>query len=182
MIKKCFVAFLLGLTAILLLSSCSLGGENIFSRFNDDDEEVALENFKKILTAIEENDSQVLKELFAKTTSFEVADLSESINKLMDFVEGKVTSIDDWGGPATYGGINEDGSGRVWKDIESTFDVETTEGKYRFAVQLYTNDTANKDNVGVHSIYVIKAEDDPDSECAYGGDGKWTPGINFNMH
>ena len=52
---------------------------------------------------------------------------------------------------------------------------------YRIAIQSFTVDTANPNNVGIWSLYIIKAEDDEDPYSAYRGDGKYTPGIHINI-
>ena len=41
-------------------------------------------------------------------------------------------------------------------------------------------DTADADNVGIRSLYIIRLADDTDPQFAYRGDEKYTPGININ--
>lgn len=62
----------------------------------------------------------------------------------------------------------------------ATYDVETTQDKYRFAMEYMLLDTADADNVGIRSLYIIRLADDTDPQFAYRGDEKYTPGININ--
>lgn len=57
--------------------------------------------------------------------------------------------------------MNADGTGRYWKCLYATYDVETTQDQYRFAMEFMLQDTADADNVGIRSLYVIRLADDP---------------------
>ena len=65
--------------------------------------------------------------------------------------------------------------------MDSTYDVKTTKSEYRITIQYVVKDTANNDNVGIHSLYIIKTAEDITSQSAYWGDGKHTPGINIGI-
>ena len=54
--------------------------------------------------------------------------------------------------------------------------------QYRFAMEFMLQDTADADNVGIRSLYVIRLADDPNPQRAYRGDGENTPGININKN
>lgn len=43
----------------------------------------------------------------------------------------------------------------------------------------FLKDSADANNIGVYSLYVVRAEDS-DIRFAYWGDGNWTPGINID--
>ena len=76
--------------------------------------------------------------------------------------------------------MKADGTGRYWKCLYATYDVETTQDQYRFAMEFMLQDTADADNVGIRSLYVIRLADDPNPQRAYRGDGEDTPGINIH--
>jgi len=133
----------------------------------------------KVLEAIKNKDNVELKALFSQKAIAQAEEFGQSIDDLIDYFQGDFVSYNDWGGPGSFDGLNDDGTGRNWKRIDSTYDVETSEQKYRFAIQEFVQDIADKNNVGVWSLYIIKMED-TDSQFAYWGDGKNTPGINFN--
>ena len=173
---------------LLFLTACSTGGQ-IMSKFpenenlsknlpSDNDRSIANTQFEQIVNACETQDRNALKALFSKKAISETPDIDESIVGLFNFFQGEVLSYDDWGGPGTYAGKNDDGSGRNWKKLRSSYDLETSKQKFRFAIETFVLDTANPENVGVSSLYIIKAEDS-DLAFAYKGDGKWTTGINI---
>ena len=54
--------------------------------------------------------------------------------------------------------------------------------QHRFAMEFMLQDTADADNVGIRSLYVIRLADDPNPQRAYRGDGENTPGININKN
>ena len=97
---------------------------------------------------------------------------------LFDYYRGEFVSYDDWGGPGVEQSVD---NGRKKKEMYSTYDIKTSEQMYRIAIQSFTVDTANPNNVGIWSLYIIKAEDDEDPYSAYRGDGKYTPGIHINI-
>lgn len=179
--KKFLFVALISLTITLLLSSCSLGESNLWNRFNDTDEKTANSRMDKVLEAIKNKDKDALKAMFSKKSITQAEEFDQSITNLFDYFQGDFVSYNNWGGPMSEGGINEDGSGRNWKRIDSTYDVKTSKNEYRFAIQEYIQDTADKNNVGVWSLYIIKMEDDIDPQFAYWGDGKDTPGINIGI-
>lgn len=147
-------------------------------RFFKSDREVANERFEQILDTISNQDEKALKKLFSQKAITDTDVFDKSVIKLFDFFQGKVVEYDDRGALGVDGGKNDDGTGRNWKSMQSTYDVETSEGEYRFAIKEYTMDTADRDNIGIYSLYIIKAEDS-DLEFAYWGGGKWVPGINI---
>ena len=156
----------------LLLSSCSLGGANSSKIFTDD-RSVANAHFEEILSAIKEQDGETLKSMFSKKALTEAVNIDQTIAELFQMMQGEVQSYDDWGGPTVDDSFED---GERWQSMLSYYDLTTDEQKYRFAIKIYTIDTANPDNVGISSMYVINAKDS-DLEYAYGGDGEWRPGI-----
>ena len=98
---------------------------------------------------------------------------------MFDYFHGTMASYNDWAGPNVIAGNNDDGTGRYWKRYYSTYDIETTQDKYRLAMEIIMTDTTDAGNVGIRSLYIIRFEDDTDQDCAYRGDGAYTPGINI---
>lgn len=133
---------------------------------------------EKVFAAIEAEDEEALKELFSENTVTADPDFDEKIHQLIEFIDGELVQYDDWGGPGEDAEYNAE---HTWLSKQHLFDVVTTEQEYRFAIKEYTIDSANPDNVGIYSLYVIQTEDDSYIEYAYGGDGKWTSGIHFNL-
>ena len=148
--------------------------------FGKSDREVANAYMDKVVEALQKGDKDALKAMFSKNAIEEAENFDESIDDLFDFFQGDFVSYNDWGALSVEEGKNDDGTGRNWKEISSTYDVVTNKQEYRFAIiKNFVIDTANPDNIGIHSLYVILAEN-TDRQRAYWGDAKDTPGINFN--
>ena len=157
---------------VLVLTSCSLRRNFLMK----DDSSVANNKFSELIDAIQTQDINTLKSLFSKNTLKEAENLDESIRHLFDYLQGELVSYNDWAGPGVTAKNDADG---YWKQYYSTYDLETTQDKYRLAMEIITVDTADADNVGIRSLYIIRFEDDTDQNCAYRGDGAYTPGINI---
>lgn len=188
--RKLAAVILISSVITLLLTSCSFGGSmfnNFFGnkdslgRYSHDDQADANAQMDKLLEAIKNKDSHTLKSMFSKNSILQVQEIDQSIDDLFEYFQGDFISYNDWSAINVEEGLNDDGTGRKWKALYSTYDVETSKQKYRIAIQDFIHDTADTNNVGIHSFYIIKFEDDTDPEIAYRGDDKYTPGINFNI-
>ena len=157
---------------VLVLTSCSLRRNFLMT----DDRAIANKQFEDLIDAAKMQDADALKALFSQNVLNEVENIEESIQKLFDYFEGEMVSYNDWAGPGVTAKNDADG---YWKQYYSTYDLETTQDKYRLAMEIITVDTADADNVGIRSLYIIRFEDDTDQNCAYRGDGAYTPGINI---
>ena len=130
-----------------------------------DDRAIANKQFEDLIDAAKMQDADALKALFSQNV----------LNEVENF-EGEMVSYNDWAGPGVTAKNDADG---YWKQYYSTYDLETTQDKYRLAMEIITVDTVDADNVGIRSLYIIRFEDDTDQNCAYRGDGAYTPGINI---
>ena len=170
---------LLLLAVTLLFTSCSYGGSRVRRDFfTSDDRGIANERFEQVIEAIQNQDSDALKSLFSENALNLAKDMDEAIYELFGYYQGELLSYNDWSALNVDYSKERDGSRR--KRLYSTYDVETSQGSYRFAMEFIPEDTADTGNVGIRSLYVIKLEDDTDPSIAYRGDGKYTPGININ--
>jgi len=172
------IAILLVVFGTILLSSCSLISGYTSSRLFSNDQEIANSQMDKVLNAIQNKDKDALKAMFSKNAVDKAENFDKNIDELFEFYQGNVISYDD---RSALGSGETMNYGERQKRLDSTYDVETTEGKYRFAIEDYIIDTANPENVGIYSLYIIKAED-TDEQMAYRGDEKYTPGININKY
>ena len=169
---------LLSLTALIrLLTSCSIGNSNMrkmfFARNNN---QIANEQLEALLEAIQSKNAQAVKELFSDNAWAESGNMEKSILVLFDYFQGELVSYKSWAGPSVHATKNH---GEYWKSYDCTYDFETTQDKYRLAMEIITVDTTDADNIGIRSLYIIRFEDDTDQNCAYRGDGEHTPGINI---
>ncbi len=174
--RKHVLVILITSIITLLLNSCSLGGSHMSRRLFNNDEDAANAQMDKILEALQNKDKDSLKALFSKNAIDADETFNEDIDDLFDFFQGDLISYNNWGGP----GVEEERyNDQRKKEFYSTYDVETSKQKYRFAVLDFTIDTANPGNVGIYSFYIVLA-DNTDEQVAYRGDGKYTPGINID--
>lgn len=164
-------------TLILLLKSCSIGNSNMRKMFfARNDTQIANEQLEALLEAIQSKNAQAVKELFSDNAWAESGNMEKSILVLFDYFQGELVSYKSWAGPSVHATKNH---GEYWKSYDCTYDFETTQDKYRLAMEIITVDTADTDNVGIQSLYIIRFEDDTRPNFAYWGDGEHTPGINI---
>ena len=75
-------------------------------------------------------------------------------------------------GPGTY----TSKSGDIFrKEIEASFNLETTVGFYKIALRMCVVDTADNDNVGLCYLYITETE--KDDSAVYWGDDDCELGI-----
>ena len=164
-------------TLILLLTSCSIGDSNMRKMFfARNDKQIANERFETLIDAIQTHNSEAVKAVFSNNALREVENIDSSIQELFGYFQGNLLSYKAWAGPSVHATKNH---GEYWKSYDCTYDFETTQDKYRLAMEIITVDTADTDNVGIQSLYIIRFEDDTRPNFAYWGDGEHTPGINI---
>ena len=144
-----------------------------FARNNN---QIANEQLEALLEAIQSKNAQAVKELFSDNAWAESGNMEKSILVLFDYFQGELVSYKNWAGPSVHATKNH---GEYWKSYDCTYDFETTQDKYRLAMEIITVDTPDADTIGIRSLYIIRFEDDTDQNCAYWGDGEHTPGINI---
>lgn len=165
------------ITLMLLLTSCSMGDSNMRKMFfARNDKQIANEQLEALLEAIQSKNAQAVKELFSDNAWAESGNMEKSILVLFDYFQGELVSYKSWAGPSVHATKNH---GEYWKSYDCTYDFETTQDKYRLAMEIITVDTADADNIGIRSLYIIRFEDDTRPNFAYWGDGEHTPGINI---
>ena len=169
------LALLLAIIVVAILSSCSLGGGRMFS--NDD--KIIDDRFQQIVDAIENHDTDALISMFSAQALAQAVDFEEQITSLLEFIQGDIDSWKRTGGPGVSEGKNDDGSGRVWKEMSATYDIQTSAQKYHVSLKEITKDSQNSNKVGVSSLCIINAEDWHE-EYNYWGD-LGTLGINVDF-
>ena len=141
------------------------------------DESRAVVTLEVIVHAVKDNDAEALAYLFSYNVLTEKSDLLDTSKDFIEFVGGEIITYSD---PADNGisSYEEFEYGKIRKEIQYSVTVETTAGKYHIAILECVTDDFDEDNVGVISIYIIKAEN-WQNDVVYRGDRNWTPGINI---
>lgn len=169
---------LLSLTTLIrLLTSCSIGNSNMRKMFfARNDKQIANERFEALIDAIQTHNSDAVKAVFSNNVLREAENIDDSIQELFGYFQGNLLSYNEWAGPNVSA---KKDNGNYWKSYDCTYDFETTQDKYRLAMEIVTVDTTDADNIGIRSLYIIRFEDDTRPNFAYWGDGEHTPGINI---
>lgn len=162
---------------ILLMTICCTACIFDMSIFKKSNEEIADETFSIVIGAIESKDQTKLLELFSETVQNEVYDLEENALEFFEFIEGDILSFSKAmeSGLITHDSVDY---GKRKKEIESAFNIKTSQKTYYFAIKECTRDDYNDDNVGIVSMYVIGSEN-WGKDYVYRGDAEWAPGINI---
>lgn len=127
-----------------------------------------------IFLSIQSDNKDQLKALFSKNALSKIQSFDLSAQELFDYYEGEAKFYDDWAGPFVKTTKDED---QIYQLMESSFNVKTESNEYRFAMQYVT--MGNETDIGLISLYVIKANDDVNPDYAYWGDGLFLPGIHI---
>lgn len=146
--------------------------KELFNRFYSTDGEQADALFAQIIAAIESQDSETMKAFFAAYVIDAAEDIENDISSLFDFYEGEMTTYKRYG-PGSH--TTKEGS-EYTKEIFASYDVTTTTGIYRIAINFCTVDYENANRMGLTSMYIMKAENS-DMNFAYWGGDVWDAGI-----
>ena len=177
---KKWIAVLAALfTAAALLSSCA--AEDLFKSPNlfRTDSDRAEATMEQLLEAIENKDLQAFKSLFSLKILCRADGFDQGALTLFEYYQGNYVSFENrWGGAS---GEKTWDYGETLEILRWSYEVTTSEGIYRFAIEMITIDTANPDNLGIHSLYIIKWEDDDYRDMGYSGDRLYSPGIHIGV-
>lgn len=150
---------------ILALVSMPLLG-CMFFKSNAD---AATENLERLINCLDTNDRAGVKQLFAPNKIKGIDNFDDDIDELLACYDGKFVSH-DFDTPATF----DDVDGKVqkkWFIIRA--DVTTDEGIYHIAMYWCDQDTSNKDNIGIWSLFVFNKADNPLDDFSFYPDGTW---------
>ena len=146
--------------------------KDLFVRCFLPEADIADEFLKIMVGLVETEDSASLRDLFSENTVASCENMDDSIVELVDFWQGDMVSCERYG-PMSH---TEKEGEAYYKEICASYDVVTSSGSYRLAFKLCIVDTEVPENLGLHSVYIIKAEDS-DMQFAYWGGGIWNDGI-----
>ena len=174
---------------MLMLNSCTAlyKGLGLFGQFmgavycittGGDDTTKNTNKLEDLLEAIENQDSSAIMSLFSESSKEHIEEFEASTKELINYYSGVHQSIALAGGSVSHCRDEKNGKQR---SIRNAFEVTTSECVCRMSLAFTEKDTANSENVGINSFYIIKKEDDINLFADYGGDGKETPGINIGI-
>ncbi|MBO5418363.1 MAG: DUF5104 domain-containing protein [Clostridia bacterium] len=162
---------------LLLLCGCVGQDEGLFGRKYDKDQEYANKQLNSLLKAIENKDEKVVKSLFSKNVLSSDFEFETSVQELFAYFKGVAPKWDSQC-PQIIDEENETNQKII---VTSSYDIQTSESAYRICIKSCRKDTADYNNEGIWSLYIILLSEDNDLECTYWGDNKYTPGINIGV-
>ena len=143
------------LTAVLIVTLCSCSLRNVSSGFSEKtDEEFANDRIKQVFNSIKLQDKDSLVNLFS-TKAIKEAENIDAEN-LFSFIRGKVSSLKNpYGSPVVGETVDY---GKVTKQLESWYVIETDETSYWIILFDYPTDQNDSENIGLYSMIVVETQ------------------------
>lgn len=132
--------------------------------------EAAKDNLEKLISCLENNDHSGVKALFAPSRIRDIEGFDSDIDDLLYYFNGEFISHDFDNPPATFDDIDS-GIKKKWFIISAN--ITTSEGEFFVSMYWCDLDTANKDNVGIWSLYIFNHEDNPSNDFSFYPEGTW---------
>jgi len=169
-VSQIAILLLGGAISIMLFNSCAESGgtfsENIRAKITEylsenfsqtKDERLADETMKKIKKCIDGKDADAFKQLFCNEVINAEEKLEEQIQNLFDLLPNGIAEYTLTGD----GGVSDGWEpGREYYEIIRKITVSDGTHQYSLVLSESIKDTANKDAVGIQSIYFYRLEDE----------------------
>lgn len=127
------------------------------------------------LNIFSSKDGGNVEQLFAPSVIERASSFDESVERLFAYYGDKHTACVE---KASDVSVLTGADGKVSRRYRMySYAVETADGTYLLALKYCDRDVEASGNVGLHSVYIKKAEPD---DSPYWGDGLWTEGINID--
>ena len=139
--------------------------KHLFDRFQNTNGSQIDAVFEEIIKDIMNHDADSLKCMFSQRVVAQSDNIDQKIKKLIDFIDGDFVSYQRYG-PGTY--TSKDGN-TYRKEIEASFDLETTTSFYKISLKICEVDTNNSENVGICSLFIVRSQK-TDSSVFWGND------------
>lgn len=159
--------YLVSILLIIALNICACGRMGTMSFMNGGGQKIADETFKELIEAVEAEDSETIKGMFAEDALSQIDDIDSEINEFIDFYQGNMESWDDWGGAALQ--TCSGGEKGYYQRILGYYIVKTTESDYRVKFVLNVS-TPEKSHEGIYKIGIITEETFEEKHEEFGSD------------
>lgn len=147
---------------VFALSGCGWGRFSVYDTTSSDAKRI----MRDALPLIEAKDAEKLQQMFAANAQIAQPDLENQIRALLSYCECSSGRLEISAAEVRQ---NFDGKGGKTADCLLTGEI-TSEPRHLVAMRVVTEDRHCPDNVGIWSIYLIRAADEPDyPEFAYWG-------------
>lgn len=162
-----WISILLVFVSIVWMAGCTL--------YMTDDE-IADENMNLFIECLDARDKEEIKKLFAPNIVSQIDTFDESVEELLEYYQGTYISLER----NPVGTTDSKDGNHIQKRLDMSFDVLTTENKYRIGILWHVKDTLYKDNLGITSLYILEFSKDTRPNSAYRSDGEI--GINVDAY
>lgn len=154
---------LCAIICLFVLTGCVYGRRLIY----DTTSSKAADILKEAVSLIEAKDAEKLQQMFAVNAQIEQPNLEKQIQSLFAYYDRTSDSVEVGGSE-----IRRDYDGKGGKTMYGWLSGEImSETRYLIAARVVMEDNRTPDNIGIWSIYIIRAEDEPDyPEFSYWGE------------
>lgn len=177
-----FLAVLVALASVVVLSSCTFGPFKPPYIQGDDDPQRARDRMEQIADALGDQDGAALKGMFSAVALEQATEIDEELEYLLSlFPEGEIS----WekAGSHSFGAIE---NGKKTTLLRVIYRVTADGGDFWLFFADFTENTIDPENVGLYGLGVAPRTESEDSEAEkefyswngqFGLDEKGTPGI-----
>ena len=165
--KKSIICIVILIFSLLTISltSCMI----------DNTEELCNKKLETIISSLENNDAEAIKNLFSTNAINSDEAFDEKVNQFITFFEGEYQRYEN-DGLFSSEDINY---GKYIEYHRIPYDVFTTKYVYRIAFKWYSKDDYDSNNLGISSLYVKRVDLNTDLHEAYWGDVSNTLGLHI---
>ncbi|MCR5416642.1 MAG: DUF5104 domain-containing protein [Pseudobutyrivibrio sp.] len=156
---KCSIIFFMSLTMIMGCGSIigeSEATSDMDKLFEDSDEEISNEIMDKIIYGINNDDLDVIKNIFSENAVSNSANIDNDIQRLCDFIDGTVISYEESDPPSSFEELDNNYEIKL---IKSYYYIETDSEKYFVLIENYSKNTKQTEKQGVKCVIAVKADD-----------------------
>lgn len=146
--------FLVILFVIIFLSGCSSRIDHLNKIYKSESQQCE-DMIYSIASAINEDNQDVLKELFTVTARNSSPTIDEDILHIMDAFDGDIVSLNSISGYTSE--KNDYGAKEI--SISKSYEVNTETDTYLFRIEIRRNDN-DKDDNGLYNLEIVKKEND----------------------
>lgn len=171
---KIFINWSCILFITFIMTSCAIKGENMYKKGN----EMVDSQIEYFLSAVENHDTQKLKNLFAQNAIQMQSDFEGNINRLFEYYKGKHIKSELVSGGISTSKKEDKGKSALCR--AGTYSVITDISEYFIYIKYINPDDFDKNNKGIFSIYIIDKNDYNYSDELYTGEIWCAPGLNIN--
>ncbi len=142
------------------------------------------EKLEGLLEPIQNKNKKAIRDLFAQDKISDIESFDIDLDRLLEYYNDKYKSYNNILLDVTRIDYKNDGDDIRKEYCNISYDIETFAGDYRIYIVWHLNWRDDNgiyidDQIGIWSLYIIKAEDDLTPKHPYVGDGLDTLGINI---